>query len=869
MSLVDKRSIFLVIGCLLQNPNLFNNTTRYNLTKDDFPEKFHKIVFAAISNLWNEGISKIDYIMIDNYLSKYDLQYQVFIENNGIEYLQEAKEMADLSNFNYAYDRVKKFSLLREYQSQGIDISDIYNEKIVDLRQQEEMQGKFDRLTLEQITEEIDKKIVNVKGKFLLHHGNTGQHASQGALELKEELKESPEIGLPLRGGIMNMITRGARLKKLYMRSAPTSIGKAIPNNTFIPTPMGMKKVEDILEGDFIFAEDGKLTKVLQVHPQGEKEIWEVLFSDGRKAECCEDHLWRYRYKGHRAHKYRVESTKEIYTRVQTLKNGFKNSWRNKGYRFHIELTKPVEYSKKTYRIDPYVMGLILGDGSFRYSNANKSFTFSSNDIELVETISNSLNMKYKKCSEYNYSYMFKLNETSNSNLWVEHILKDYLGLWNVKSEGKFIPEEYLYGSVEQRYSLLQGLLDTDGSIDKKTGVISFHTVSTFLKEQIMSLCYSLGMTAACSIDERKDKYTFNKCYIIRIQCKKSDKLKLFRLKRKLQIVENYVNNNKRVEHKTHLGIVDIKPTIKKTKMTCFTVDNAKHLFLMNDYIVTHNTRLALGDACSLGTNEIFSLELNKWVRNGIASPTLFITSELEMDEVQTPLIAFLSGVNETKILDGEYTPEEEARVDYAIKVLEKSQLWIEYLPNFSYQDIENTVKRYFLNKKIRYFFFDYLHTTMKMLSEIGKEAGGIRLREDNILHMFATNLKELCNELGVFMYTSTQVSGDWEGRKTANQNILRGAKAIADKLDVGMIALDPTKEDLDALKPILDKGFELVEQPNLVFHIYKLRRSPYQNVKVWSYVDLGTCRLKNLFVTKNDYTLIPVQSLDIDVIEE
>lgn len=868
MSLVDKRSIFLTIGCLLKNPSLLNNTTRYNLNKEDFPEKFHKIIFAAIYNLWNEGITNIDYIMIDNYLSKYDLQYQIFVENNGIEYLQEAKEVAELSSFNYGYDRIKKFSLLRAYQEKGIDVSYLYDEKNVNLRLQEEMQERFDKFSLEQLTEEVDKRIVDIKGKFLLHHGTIGQHASEGIKELKEELKESPEIGLPLRGGIMNMITRGARLRKLYMRSAPTSVGKAIPNNAFIPTPMGIKKVGDISEGDFVFGEDGKPTKVLQVYPQGEKEIWEVLFSDGRKAECCEDHLWRYKYKSHRTHEYRIETAKEIYTRAQTLKNGFKNSW-DKGYRFHINLNKPVEYSKKEYGIDPYIMGLILGDGSFRYNNTNKGFAFSSDDIELVEAISNSLNMKYKKCSEYNYSYMFKLNETSNSNLWVEHILKDYPKLWNVKSEGKFIPEEYLYGSVEQRYSLLQGLLDTDGSIDKRTGTISFHTVSVFLKEQMMSLCYSLGMTATCSIDKREDKYTFNKCYIIRIQCKKDDKLKVFRLKRKLRIVGNYVNNNKRAEHKTHLGIVDIKPTTKKTKMTCFTVDNENHLFLMNDYIVTHNTRLALGDACNLGTNEIYSSELNRWVKNGIATPTLFITSELEMDEIQTPLLAFLSDVNETKILDGEYTADEEARVEYAIKVLQKGQLWIEYLPNFSYHDIENTVKRYFLNKKVRYYFFDYLHTTMKMLSEIGKEAGGIRLREDNILHMFSTNLKELCNELGVFMYTATQVSGDWEGKKTANQNIIRGAKAIADKLDVGMIALEPTKEDLDALKPILEKGFELVEQPNLVFHVYKLRRSPYQNIKVWSYVDLGTCRLKNLFVTKNDYTLIPVQSLSIEVTEE
>lgn len=82
----------------------------------------------------------------------------------------------------------------------------------------------------------------------------------------------------------------------------------------------------------------------------------------------------------------------------------------------------------------------------------------------------------------------------------------------------------------------------------------------------------------------------------------------------------------------------------------------------------------------------------------------------------------------------------------------------------------------------------------------------------------------------------------------------------------MGFIALPPTKEDLDALQPILNKGFHLQEQPNICYHVYKNRRSPYQNIKVWSYVDLGTCRIKNLFVTTNNYALIPVQSLEIQV---
>jgi hypothetical protein len=82
----------------------------------------------------------------------------------------------------------------------------------------------------------------------------------------------------------------------------------------------------------------------------------------------------------------------------------------------------------------------------------------------------------------------------------------------------------------------------------------------------------------------------------------------------------------------------------------------------------------------------------------------------------------------------------------------------------------------------------------------------------------------------------------------------------------VGYIGLFATPEDLDALSHIIQKGFELQEQPNIVFHMYKNRRSRYGNVKIWSYIDLGTCRIKNLFVTDNNYNLIPVSTLEIEV---
>lgn len=782
MELTDKRSVFTAIGCLMQQPTLFNNISDYQLDKDDFPEQFHKIVFAAIYNLWSEGITKIDYVMIDNYLSKYDLQYKIFIENNGIDYLQAAFSAAKPENFKYVYNKLKKLSLLRAYQEQGIDISSIYNPNLTNLQQQERMQEKFDNLTLVEIGEAIDTKIVNIKKKFLTSYGGTGKHAGDGIEDLKEGLKINPEVGLPLNGGIMNMVSRGARLKKFYMRSSPTGLGKAIPNDTFIPTPLGQRKVKDILPGDYLFGQDGKPIKVLQIHPQlEEKEIWEVIFADGRRAECCKDHLWEYKYHGkNKRNNYRVETVEKILERTKLLKGGFRES-RNKGWRFSIRLNSPVEYKKKEYDIDPYIMGLILGDGSFRYDKTNKAFTFSTNDEELVKAIATSLKVKYSKNSEYNHSYTFKLLNSWHDNLWVEELLESYPLLWNVKSENKFIPQEYLEGNIEQRYALLQGLLDTDGSIDNK-GRVTFYTVSPFLRDQIIILTRSLGMITTYGVDKRSEKYTTGECYYLIIQCKKEDKIKLFKLKRKIAVAEKYVNNGKRAEHKDHLSIINIKPTKKKTQMTCFTVDSKDHLFLMNDFIVTHNTRLAIADAAAIGTDEIYDTVQGKWVKNGIIKPALLITTELEIEEIQTPLLAYLSGINESKILDGEYQGNEEARINYAMEVLKRGKIWIEYMPNYAYYDIENVVKRYYLNHKVEYVFFDYLHTTMKMLSEIGRESG-IRLREDNILYMFSNYLKDLCNELGIFIYTSTQVSADWETKRNGNQNLLRGAKSLADNV--------------------------------------------------------------------------------------
>lgn len=166
-----------------------------------------------------------------------------------------------------------------------------------------------------------------------------------------------------------------------------------------------------------------------------------------------------------------------------------------------------------------------------------------------------------------------------------------------------------------------------------------------------------------------------------------------------------------------------------------------------------------VADTCMFACDEIY--EDGKWQHLGSKQPTLLITTELEPEEVQTMMLAFISNTTEGHILNGTYEGGEEARLEKACEELAKAPLWIEQLADFSLRDIENTIRRYVREKGVKYVGFDYILTSMKILEEITKRSGGIKLREDQILLMMAIKLKDLCNELGIFIVSSTQLNGE------------------------------------------------------------------------------------------------------------
>lgn len=359
--------------------------------------------------------------------------------------------------------------------------------------------------------------------------------------------------------------------------------GKAICNSDFVPTPDGMRKVSDIREGDYLFDRLGRPTKVLGVFPQGEKEVYEITFGDGRTARCSDEHIWRVtKSTWSNKNKWKDMTLKEIMSKP-LIDN-------SRGAYFRIPNSHAVEYPKKDYKVNPYIIGAFLGDGCC----LEHALTISCGDSEVAEHIAELLgeNVTVKKQSESNYSYVFYSNGIS---IKTKGALPEELITY---SYNKHIPIEYKYGSKEQRMELINGLFDTDGSctIDNRKGHklcsnVTFSTTSKRLAEDVKEVLGSLGIISDISFDKRTEKYTSGNCFTVYARIPNELKPDFFYIERKKNIARTTENEFQKKSFNT-TTIRKIESLGYKEEMTCFYVDNEEHLFLMNDFIVTHNTEV-------------------------------------------------------------------------------------------------------------------------------------------------------------------------------------------------------------------------------------------------------------------------------------
>lgn len=224
---VDTTAIMQVIGSVFTNPSLLDLTDKYSIVDEDFPSDFHKVAFGAIYKLHELGAKTITLESVSDFLATRPKSEAIFKQQKGEEWLLKVAESSLPNAFDYYYLRLKKFTLLRAYDNYGIDVSDIYDpDNILDTKKKQFQEDMLDNSTLEQIADKVEGKISEIRLQYVDDSFGEAYQAGEDIDALIDKFKDSPEVGVPLYGPLINTVTRGARLKKFYLRSAATGVGK-------------------------------------------------------------------------------------------------------------------------------------------------------------------------------------------------------------------------------------------------------------------------------------------------------------------------------------------------------------------------------------------------------------------------------------------------------------------------------------------------------------------------------------------------------------------------------------------------------------------------------------------------------------------
>lgn len=383
----------------------------------------------------------------------------------------------------------------------------------------------------------VDKVLNAVQKKYGKESATTFD--PKDSVQIERIPSGSLSVDLAIGGGYPK-----GRITEVY---GPESSGKAQPLSSKVLTPDGWVLMKDVKIGQLVCTPDGSTSPIIGIYPQGMQDVYEVTLDDKSKARCTLDHLWSVQT--------RDSDLEHIYTTKQLIESGLGTYFR----KFQIATTNPVHFhSKDDLEIDPYLLGLLLGDGSLR-----DSVVLSSKDQEIID--GNKKNDIVVKLSQLN--------------------------LYKKKSEDKFIPTKYLHASVEDRVSLFQGLIDSDGYIHPNEKSIQFVTVSKSLAEDFIELSRSLGMR--CVVSDRVNSYTSStgnkvsgkRAYYVNC-LHNTYKFQPARLKRKqLKFSDVSSHCNRFIESIDPVG---------REECQCIMIAHPDSLYITDNYIVTHNTTLAI-----------------------------------------------------------------------------------------------------------------------------------------------------------------------------------------------------------------------------------------------------------------------------------
>lgn len=324
-------------------------------------------------------------------------------------------------------------------------------------------------------------------------------------------------------------------------------------------TPTGFTTMGNLKVGDTVCGTNNTFQEVIGVYPKGEKEIIKITFSNGRVVECCEDHVWDITTRN---------GQRKVITVREMLSNGVfhEDSEGNKRYNFYVPKTS-VDFVNTNFILDPYLLGVLLGDGSLSSLDGNIEISIGARKEHIIAklVLPQGFSTSISWVENKNY-YRIKIKGKDSNGDTFQNVLQK-IGLLGTTSLTKYIPKEYLYSSLEDRNQLLQGLLDTDGYMNNR-GLFEFSTVSDQMKIDFESLCLSMGRFINYRFHTREnDEGSYSDRPIHRF----------IELK-------GYKYGDK---------IIQIERTGEKTQMQCIKVSNPDNLYITDGFVVTHNTTTA------------------------------------------------------------------------------------------------------------------------------------------------------------------------------------------------------------------------------------------------------------------------------------
>lgn len=359
--------------------------------------------------------------------------------------------------------------------------------------------------------------------------------------------------------------------------SMPPGTQKCQPLYSKVLTPDGFVEMRDIHVGSKVISGNGNIATVLSESSINIRPIYELTFDDGSKCRASDNHLWNVQTRDDRRRNkpFRVVETKDMIKNVY-VENG-------KRANYSIDYVPKIDFLEKKLVIHPYVMGALIGDGGLSNGTPNLSTV----DDELINIFNSFLPEGYILKHKERCTYLINGHEGNNCKCGsvITKEIKKY-GLFGSKSADKFIPNDYLYASYEQRLWLLRGLMDTDGSAKKS--YCSYATISDKLANDVVELVHSLGGYASKNVRRAgyKKNGVYKKCndyYEIIIQFN-SNMESIFALTRKKEIYKPKRNAIKRFITKIEY--------IGDELCKCIYISDNCHLYITDNYIITHNTTL-------------------------------------------------------------------------------------------------------------------------------------------------------------------------------------------------------------------------------------------------------------------------------------